>query len=81
LANEKRGTKIHFKPDAEIFEVTHFDFDTPHEEWELAFLTKGEDRFQTSSLESRRFHYEEDRSFVQYLNKNSGLHPDLFSLK
>ncbi len=78
---EKRGTKIHFKPDAEIFEVTHFDFDTLARRMrELAFLTKGVKILISDELtgKQKEFHYEGGiRSFVQYLNKNRVvLHPD-----
>jgi DNA gyrase subunit B len=38
----KRGTKVHFKPDATIFTVTEYNFDTLAQRLrELAFLNKG----------------------------------------
>ena len=78
---QKRGTKIHFKPDPDIFEITHFDFDTLARRMrELAFLTKGVKILISDELtgKQKEFHYEGGiRSFVQYLNKNRVvLHPD-----
>src|SRR5207302_3790581 len=41
-AGRKRGTKIHFLPDKEIFTVTEYNFDTLAQRLrELAFLNKG----------------------------------------
>ncbi len=78
---EKRGTRIHFKPDPEIFESTHFDFDTLARRMrELAFLTKGVKILISDERagKQKEFHYEGGiRSFVQYLNKNRVvLHPN-----
>ncbi len=71
---KKGGTKIHFKPDPEIFENTHFDFDTLTKRMrELAFLTKGV-KIKISDERSgkmKEFLYEGGiKSFVEYLNKN-----------
>jgi DNA gyrase subunit B len=71
---KKHGTKIHFRPDTEIFESIHFDFDTLAKRMrELAFLTKGvkitiaDER----SGKKKEFIYEGGiNSFVEYLNKN-----------
>jgi DNA gyrase subunit B len=71
---KRRGTKVTFKPDAEIFETTEFSFDTLAQRLrELAFLNGG----ITVTLEDERdgkahkFHYEGGiNSFVQYLNTN-----------
>lgn len=77
----KKGTKIHFRPDAEIFESVSFDFDTLARRMrELAFLTKGV-KIQISDERTgkqKEFHYEGGiRSFVEYLNKNRVvLHPN-----
>jgi DNA gyrase subunit B len=77
----KQGTKIHFRPDAEIFESISFDFDTLARRMrELAFLTKGV-KIQISDERTgkqKEFHYEGGiRSFVQHLNKNRVvLHPN-----
>jgi len=70
----RRGTRIHFKPDPEIFETTDFDFDTLAKRMrELSFLTKGV-RIRISDERSgkkREFFYEGGIiSFVEYLNKN-----------
>ncbi len=77
----KRGTKIHFRPDTEIFENIDFDFDTLARRMrELSFLTKGV-RIQISDERTgkkKEFHYEGGiKSFVEYLNKNrEALHKD-----
>ncbi len=72
---DKRGTKIHFYPDKEIFESTEFDFKTIiNRIRQQAYLTKG----VTISVEDQRekdlrykFHFEGGvRSYVQHLNKN-----------
>jgi DNA gyrase subunit B len=74
---KKRGTKVTFKPDAEVFETTDFSFDTLAQRLrELAFLNAG----VTIALDderdgkSHRFHYDGGIvSFVEHLNKNKGL--------
>src|SRR5690348_113881 len=71
---KKRGTKITFKPDGQIFETTEFSFDTLAQRLrELAFLNGG----VTITLDDERdgkahkFLYEGGIvSFVQYLNTN-----------
>ena len=71
---KKRGTKITFKPDAEIFETVEFSFDTLAQRLrELAFLNGG----VTISIDDERdgkahkFLYEGGvKSFVQFLNQN-----------
>ena len=76
------GTKITFKPDAEIFtESTEFNYDTLAARMrEMAFLNRG---LRISIADDRdgrdnSFHYEGGiESFVAYLNQNKGvLHPD-----
>lgn len=70
------GTTVIFKPDAEIFETTIFDFDTLKIRLqELAFLNKGlrisitDFRQEEPRVES--FHYEGGiSSFIKYLNEN-----------
>jgi DNA gyrase subunit B len=71
---KRRGTKITFKPDPQVFETTAFSFDTLAQRLrELAFLNGG----VTITLDderdgkSHKFHYEGGIvSFVQHLNKN-----------
>ncbi len=77
---KKRGTKVTFKPDSQIFEETEFSYETLSQRLrELAFLNKGlkitikderADKEQT-------FHYEGGIvSFVEHLSKNkTPLHP------
>lgn len=77
---KKTGTKVHFKPDRDIFETVHFDFDTLAKRMrELSFLTSGL-RIKISDERSGKkkdFVYKGGiRSFVEYLNKNrESLHP------
>ena len=71
---KKRGTKITFRPDPQIFETTEYSFDTLAQRLrELAFLNGG----VTVTIEDERdgkshhFLYEGGiNSFVQYLNQN-----------
>jgi len=70
----KRGTRISFKPDHEIFPEVEFDFDILAKRMrELAFLTRGL-RIKVSDERSGRkesFFYEGGiKSFVEYLNRN-----------
>jgi DNA gyrase subunit B len=72
----KRGTKITFKPDAEIFDVSEFSFDKLSERLrEKAFLNKGiritirDEREETER--SHEFYYKGGiAEFVKHLNKN-----------
>jgi DNA gyrase subunit B len=75
-----RGTKITFKPDAEIFESVEFNYDTLcHRLRELAFLNKG----LSIKISDERTNQEQTFlykggivSFVEHLNKNkTPLHP------
>jgi DNA gyrase subunit B len=71
---KRRGTKVTFKPDTQVFETVEFSFDTLAQRLrELAFLNGG----VTITLDderdgkSHKFHYEGGIvSFVQHLNKN-----------
>ena len=72
----KRGTKVIFKPDSEIFETTVFNADTLEQRFrEMAFLNKGlkltlEDK-RVDEPKKKEFYYEGGvSSFVEYINKN-----------
>jgi len=72
---KKRGTKVIFKPDTEIFTVTTFNTDTLIQRFrEMAFLNKKlkitlEDK-RDKDVEKYEFYYEGGiTSFVEYLNK------------
>jgi DNA gyrase subunit B len=74
---QRRGTKVTFRPDAQIFETTEYSFDTLAQRLrELAFLNGGilitidDER----DGKSHKFQYEGGIvSFVQHLNKNKTL--------
>jgi DNA gyrase subunit B len=74
---KKRGTKVTFKPDNQIFETTDFSFDTLAQRLrELAFLNAGVLITLTDERDGKnhRFHYDGGIvSFVEHLNKNKGL--------
>lgn len=78
---KKRGTKITFFPDEEIFETTEFSFDILSQRLrELAFLNAGVKIKITDERvvdKSHEFYYEGGIiSFVEYLNRNkTPLHP------
>ena len=78
---KKRGTKVTFMPDEEIFETTEYSFDILSQRLrELAFLNAGvriEIRDERVEGKSHEFHYEGGiNSFVEYLNRNkTALHP------
>jgi DNA gyrase subunit B len=72
---DKRGTKVTFKPDAQIFETTSFSFDTLSQRLrELSFLNRGiviaiDD--ERDEKKKHRFQYEGGiASFVEHLNRN-----------
>jgi len=78
---EQSGTKIRFKPDPTIFEVTEFSYDLlAHRIRELAFLNKGLVIALTDerSGKSQEFYYEGGiKAFIEELNRNKKpLHPD-----
>jgi DNA gyrase subunit B len=71
---DKRGTKVTFKPDPQIFETTTFSFDTLSQRLrELSFLNRGiliglEDERDNKK---HRFQYDGGiASFVEHLNRN-----------
>jgi DNA gyrase subunit B len=79
----RRGTKITFKPDADIFETTEYSFDKLSERLrEKAFLNKGIRIFIKDEREepekSHEFYYKGGiAEFVKHLNKNkSPLHDE-----
>ncbi|MBI2901617.1 MAG: DNA topoisomerase (ATP-hydrolyzing) subunit B [Planctomycetes bacterium] len=78
----RRGTRVVFKPDREIFADTNFSFETLAKRIrELAFLNRGV-HIALSDERSGRvedFKYEGGvREFVDYLNRNKGkLHEDI----
>jgi DNA gyrase subunit B len=80
---DKRGTRIHFVPDDQIFNVTEFSYDVLSRRLrELAFLNKGVNIF----IEDERFDKSDSYcyeggivSFVEYLNKrHTILHEPVF---
>ena len=70
------GTRVYFKPDAEIFDETVYNFEVLSQRLrELAFLNKGIYikliDFREESEREEVFHYEGGiKSFVSYLNRN-----------
>ncbi|MGP8169377.1 MAG: DNA topoisomerase subunit B [Methanoregula sp.] len=81
LGNKLTGTRIHFVPDASIFETTTFDYDVlSHRLRELAFLNAGLTILITDERtgDSATYCYAGGLSeFVKYLNEgNDVLHPN-----
>ncbi|MBI5695128.1 MAG: DNA gyrase subunit B, partial [Nitrospirae bacterium] len=77
---KKRGTRVTFKPDGQIFEETEFSYETLSQRLrELAFLNKGLKIKITDERSDKEhlFHYEGGIvSFVEHLSKNkTPLHP------
>ena len=78
---DETGTKTYFKPDAEIFDETVFDFNVLAQRLrELAFLNKGINIKLVDRRDDKEevYHYEGGiKSFVSYLNRNKeALHPE-----
>jgi DNA gyrase subunit B len=71
---EKRGTKVTFMPDSQVFETLEFSFETLSQRLrELAFLNAGVSISITDERNDRnhQFLYEGGiREFVEFLNKN-----------
>lgn len=79
---DRTGTKATFKPDAEIFEITEYNFDTLSQRLrEVAFLNKGIKISITDERSEKKhdFCYEGGiKSFVEHLNqKKTPLHSDV----
>ncbi len=77
----RRGTKVTFYPDAEIFETLEFSYDTLAARLqELAFLNRGLRITLDDARTGRQQEFKYDggiRSFVEYLNQGkTPLHPD-----
>jgi len=80
--SNRRGTRIAFKPDPEVFSDTNFSFETLAKRIrELAFLNKGVHLTLTDERSGRAedFKYEGGiGEFVEFLNRNKGkLHEDV----
>ncbi|ODS58682.1 MAG: DNA gyrase subunit B [Acidobacteria bacterium SCN 69-37] len=77
---ERRGTKITFRPDMQIFETTDFVFETLSQRLrELAFLNAGVSITIADERDGRshQFLYEGGiREFVEFLNKNKTILSD-----
>lgn len=73
-STEKRGTKVTFMPDHEIFETTEFSFDVLNTRLrELAFLNKGVSITLHDKRQDQKEVYKFDGgiiSYVEFLNKN-----------
>ena len=84
---DKTGTKVHFKPDGEIFETLVFDFDTLLLRLrEQAFLNAGvritliddRDDAPDNKKEEDMIYEGGIREFVSYINRNKEpIHPDI----
>ena len=79
---DRRGTRVRFKPDAQIFETTRFRWDIIAQRLrELAFLNAGVQITFSDQAEDREetFLYEGGiKQFVEYLNEGKEpLHPDV----
>ncbi|MCL2839050.1 MAG: DNA topoisomerase (ATP-hydrolyzing) subunit B [Oscillospiraceae bacterium] len=80
---DKTGTKVHFKPDHEVFEDLEYDYDILKNRLrEQAFLNAGVRIVLTDERpdgRTKEFHYEGGiRSFVEYINRSKEpLHVDV----
>ncbi len=84
---DKSGTKVHFKPDAEIFEDLVYDFEILHSRLrEQAFLNAGvsitlcdeRDGVPEDKKEINMLYEGGIREFVTYINRNKeAIHPDV----
>lgn len=83
---EKRGTKVHFKPDYEIFEELIYDYSILlHRLREQAFLNGGVKIILKDDREEEKevsLHYEGGiKNFVTYINKNKNALHDVIYVK
>jgi DNA gyrase subunit B len=83
---DKTGTRIHFKPDPEIFPDTTFVFDTVARRLrELAFLNKGIHIALTDERTGKTVEHRYDggiKEFVAFINQNKGkVHPEVIGLE
>ncbi len=83
-STDKKGTKITFKPDYQIFETLEFDYDTLLNRLrEQAFLNAGirivlEDNREDEAKRKELYYEGGIRSFVEYVNRNrEALHPEV----
>jgi DNA gyrase subunit B len=81
---DKNGTVVRFKPDAEVFEETVFDYETLHTRMrEQAFLNAGllistEDLRTGEPVRDEMYYEGGIREFVKYLNRNkTALHSEV----
>ncbi|GAA0656464.1 DNA topoisomerase (ATP-hydrolyzing) subunit B [Salarchaeum japonicum] len=88
VPDDQTGTLIRFRPDADIFETTEFDFSTLESRLrELAFLNSGVEITLTDERtdEEREVSFEYEggiREFVRYLNETrDALHDDVIYLE
>ena len=74
---DRRGTKITFKPDATIFDMTEFNFDTLSQRLrELSFLNKGVLITITDERTDKKHEFQYSggiAEFVKHLNKNKSV--------
>ena len=71
---DKTGTKVHFKPDAAIFESTEYSYEIiAHRMREISFLNNGIYIIVTDEKKGRKHEFKHEggiRAFVKYLNTN-----------
>jgi DNA gyrase subunit B len=76
---DRRGTKITFKPDSQVFETTTFSFDTLSQRLrELSFLNKGILITLADERDNKEHRFQYDggiASFVEHLNRNKVVLP------
>ncbi|MEO1917951.1 MAG: DNA topoisomerase (ATP-hydrolyzing) subunit B [Candidatus Thioglobus sp.] len=82
---DRTGTKIHFKPSADVFAITEFKYDIlANRVRELSFLNSGV-HIEIEELSTQRkdiFNYEGGiKAFVEHLNKSKNpIHNDIISI-